>query len=119
MIRRTQLPESRRTSTPTPPDQGHTEAASMSQFESFLQIAETTHTELPELHLTTDMSREETGVSFLQTEEDSSSTFSGPPSLSSLKSKSLQTTVMLTQLEEDQAKTTFHPFMMLFLRHPK
>ena len=75
------LLDPRKTSTPTPAGRNLGESPSLSQLESLLQIAVTISTEFPELQVTASTSRVVPGTSFLQIEEDSSSTTSGPPPL--------------------------------------
>ena len=75
------LLDPRKTSTPTQAGRNLGESPSLSHLESLLQIAVTTSTEFPEPQVTALTSRVVPDSSFLQIEEDSSSTTSGPPPL--------------------------------------
>ena len=70
-----------RTSTPTPRDQNTTGVVSLSQLESILRIAGTSHAEFPELQPASDTSKEALVASFLQPEEHASSSSCDPPPL--------------------------------------
>ena len=73
-----QLPELVRASTPIPLDQSAAGIVSLSQLESTLTVAPISQADLPELQLATDMSHEMSGVSFLQSEGEATSSVNEP-----------------------------------------
>ena len=70
-----------RASTPVPLDQSASGVISLTQLESTLTVAPRSHTDLPELQRTTDMSHEMSAVSFLQSEGEATSSVNEPPPL--------------------------------------
>ena len=76
-----QLPELVQASTRIPLDQSAAGRVSLSQLESTLTVALRSQADLPELQLTTDMSQEMSGVSFLQSEGEATSSVNEPPPL--------------------------------------
>ena len=70
-----------RTSTPTPPEQSGAEEVSLSLLESTLSVAPQTQSGFPELQLAQIQTHETPAVSFLQTDEEASSSVHEPPPL--------------------------------------
>ena len=76
-----QIPEFVRTSTPTLPDRSGAEEVSLSLLESTLSVAPQTQPGFPELQLAQIQTHETPAVSFLQTDEEASSSVHEPPPL--------------------------------------
>ena len=70
-----------RTSTPTPLEQPGTEVTSISQLESSLSVAPQSQSGFPELQLAQNRSHETSAVSFLQSDDEASSSVHEPPPL--------------------------------------
>ena len=70
-----------RTSTPTLPDEDTEDVSSLSRRESALKISDTTQTQIRELVSVPDVSRETSVASFLQYDDDASSSTFDVPSL--------------------------------------
>ena len=70
-----------RFSTPNPADQPGTSVDSLAQLESSLSVAPIMNTGFPELQVLQDQTQEMSGVSFLQSEGDASSSVIEPPPL--------------------------------------
>ena len=104
----------RKTSTPKQVSQNPGEPPSLSQLESFLQIAPTASSGFPELQVGIGTSREVPGVSSLQGEEDSSSTISGPPPLPKGKTREAELTSDIDTTGAAPGLMTFPLFMGQF-----
>ena len=70
-----------RTSTPTPLEQPGTEVTSISQLESSLSVAPQSQSGFPELQLAQNRSHDTSAVSFLQSDDEASSSVHEPPPL--------------------------------------
>ena len=70
-----------RTSTPTPLEQPGTEVTSISQLESSLSVAPLSQSGFPELQLAQNRSHDTSAVSFLQSDDEASSSVHEPPPL--------------------------------------
>ena len=70
-----------RTSTPTPLEQPGTEVTSISQLESSLSVAPQSQSGFPELQLAQNCSHDTSAVSFLQSDDEASSSVHEPPPL--------------------------------------
>ena len=70
-----------RTSTPTPFEQSGTEVTSISQLESSLSVAPQSQSGFPELQLAQNRSHDTSAVSFLQSDDEASSSVHEPPPL--------------------------------------
>ena len=70
-----------RTSTPTPLEQPGTEVTSISQLESSLSLAPQSQSGFPELQLAQNRSHDTSAVSFLQSDDEASSSVHEPPPL--------------------------------------
>ena len=70
-----------RTSTPTPLEQPGTEVTSISQLESSLSVAPQSQSGFPELQLAQNRSHDTCAVSFLQSDDEASSSVHEPPPL--------------------------------------
>ena len=70
-----------RTSTPTPLEQPGTEVTSISQLESSLSVAPQSQSRFPELQLAQNRSHDTSAVSFLQSDDEASSSVHEPPPL--------------------------------------
>ena len=70
-----------RASTPNPANQPRTSVDSLTQLESSLSVAPRMNTGFPELQVLQDQTQEMSGVSFLQSEGDASSSIIEPPPL--------------------------------------
>ena len=70
-----------RTSTPTPSEQPGTEVTSISQLESSLSVAPQSQSGFPELQLAQNRSHDTSAVSFLQSDDEASSSVHEPPPL--------------------------------------
>ena len=68
-----------RTSTPTPLEQPETEVTSISQLESSLSVAPQSQSGFPELQLAQNRSHDTSAVSFLQSDDEASSSVHEPP----------------------------------------
>ena len=76
-----QDPEFVRSSTPNPSNQPGTTVVSLSQLESSLSVVPRTQADLPELQVNPDQTQEVSETSFLQSEENASSSVIEPPPL--------------------------------------
>ena len=76
-----QDPEFVRSSTPNPSNQSRATVVSLSQLESSLSVVSKTQADLPELQVNQDQTQEVSEASFLQSEENASSSVIEPPPL--------------------------------------